>query len=322
MVRFGVPGQNVNSLAYADERLSVVPVVHAPREPTTSDKKFPMWCEWRISKSPSSGTEGDFWKLVKFESNGNATWVKFSPSSGTSFTGLRDQVNANVDPNGSTNRIDIDGLVVANAANPSSIPLESVAGTNVLTMQIQVGKARTGAPANKNDAGLLSANDTQFSVDANGYLSLAGSGGGAPILKLQADDSNTATPTAVGIITIAGGPGITTTATGNTLTVNSVVYSNQTATTLTADSGTWATAAGAYTLPAAPANGEIVEIVCITTGIVVTANTGQEIQIGGDVTSTAGTATNSAKGDALVLRYRNTDTAWYAISAVGVWTLA
>lgn len=134
-------------------------------------------------------------------------------------------------------------------------------------------------------------------------------------------DSGSATP-AANNLNILGGPGVTVSGSGSTLTVNSVVYTDQTATTLTSDSGTWATAAGAYVLPAAPSNGELVEIVCITTGIVVTANTGQVIFIGGDSTSTAGTATNSAKGDSLWLRYRSTDTSWYSLSTTGVWVLA
>lgn len=134
-------------------------------------------------------------------------------------------------------------------------------------------------------------------------------------------DSGSATP-AANNLNILGGPGVTVTGSGSTLTVNSVVYTDQTATTLTSDSGTWATAAGAYVLPASPSNGELVEIVCITTGIVVTANTGQVIFIGGDSTSTAGTATNSAKGDSLWLRYRSTDTSWYSLSTTGVWVLA
>lgn len=154
-----------------------------------------------------------------------------------------------------------------------------------------------------------------------GTLDLVVAAADDAILTLTGDTGGALSPTA-GNINILGGPGVTVTGSGSTLTVNAVVYTDQTATTLTSDSGTFATAAGAYTLPASPTIGEIVEIVCITSGIVVTANTGQEIQIGGDVTSTAGTATNSAKGDALVLRYRDTDTAWYAISVVGVWSLA
>jgi len=138
---------------------------------------------------------------------------------------------------------------------------------------------------------------------------------------ITGDSGGPLTPTA-GNWNILGLSGSRTAGSGSTITVRSPPYADSTAATLTVNSGTFATAAGTYTLPASPAVGDLVEIVCITTGIVVTANTGQEIQIAGAVSSTAGTATNSAKGDVLCLRYRVTDTAWYATSVCGVWTLA
>lgn len=210
------------------------------------------------------------------------------------------------------------GQTVANATHAKPVYFKDSATANALDLDVQVGAAVTGAPGDKNDAGLASFDDTVFTVDADGYVSLATTG----LATTITGDTGGALSPVANNWNILGGPGVTTTGSGATLTINSVVYTDQTATTLTSDSGTYATAAGAYVLPASPANGELVEIVCITTGIVVTANTGQEIQIAGDVTSTAGTATNSAKGDALVLRYRSTDTAWYATSSMGVWSLA
>lgn len=172
------------------------------------------------------------------------------------------------------------------------------------------------------EVGVITSPDESITVGySNPNITLQVAASDDAILTLTGDTGGALSPTA-GNMNILGGPGVTVTGSGSTLTVNSVVYTDQTSSTLAVDSGTFATAAGAYTLPAAPIDGELVEIVCITTGIVVTANTGQEIQIAGDVTSTAGTATNSAKGDVLCLRYRSTDTAWYATSALGVWTLA
>lgn len=102
MVRFGVPGQNVDTLAYADGRLSTVPVVNAPRRPTTEDKKYPMWCEWRVNKNATApAVEGEFWKLVRFESNGDATWVMFSGgSTGPAVNFETDDGAPNVVPDG------------------------------------------------------------------------------------------------------------------------------------------------------------------------------------------------------------------------------
>src|SRR5690606_18893834 len=45
-------------------------------------KKYPMWCEWRVNKNAvAPAVEGEFWKLIRFESNGDATWVLLSAGS-------------------------------------------------------------------------------------------------------------------------------------------------------------------------------------------------------------------------------------------------
>lgn len=190
MSRFGVGGQNIDPLAYQDSRLSTVPVVQAPRRPTTSDKKFPIWCEWRVNKDAVAPTnEGEFWKLIKYESNGDATWVMMDTGAGTpGIDDLRDQVNAQVGPSLS-GFIDIDGNVVANAANPSGIPLETVADAagDTLDIQIQVAADITGAPGDKNDAGLCSFDDTAFVVDTDGYVTLIGGGSGPAFVSLDVD---------------------------------------------------------------------------------------------------------------------------------------
>lgn len=102
MVRFGIPGQNVNGLAYADDRLSTVPMVQAPRRPTVNDKKFPMWTEWRVTKNAVlPAVEGEFWKLIRFESNGDATWVMIGGgSTGPAVNFETDDGSPNVVPDG------------------------------------------------------------------------------------------------------------------------------------------------------------------------------------------------------------------------------
>lgn len=179
------------------------------------------------------------------------------------------------------------------------------------------------------DSGTATPSGHSFTIAGDTGLSTAGASDtitisldGSVVGQTITGDSGGALSPTAGNWNIVGGPGITTTGSGSTLTINSVVYTDQTATTLAENSGTWATAAGSYVLPASPSEGDLVEIVCITTGIVVTANTGQEIELAGSTSSTAGTATNSAQGDVLVLRYRSTDTRWYATSSMGVWVLA
>lgn len=135
-------------------------------------------------------------------------------------------------------------------------------------------------------------------------------------------DSGTATP-ALNNINILGGPGVTTTASGSTVTINSTIFTDTTATTLQSDNGYFPTAAGTYILPASPAQGELITIVCATSGaVVVDAPSTHLIRLGSLVTSAGGTVTSTSTGDSLTLRYRSSDTTWYATSIIGTWLVA
>lgn len=188
-------------------------------------------------------------------------------------------------------------------------------GLNTMALQVQISQAIAATDATK--IGLANFNSTQFSVDVNGFVSATGT------IPIQfTSDSGTAVP-AAGNINILGGPGVTTSASGSTITINSVVFTDVTAQLLVVDNGYFATAAGAYTLPAVPAQGEEVIVFCDTAGAVaVTANTGQKIRIGSSISSIAGTLTSTAIGDCLTLRYRTTGTTWMAVSSMGNWTVA
>lgn len=135
-------------------------------------------------------------------------------------------------------------------------------------------------------------------------------------------DSGSATP-AANIITIAGGPGVTTSASGSTVTINSVTFTDQgSSTTIASDNGYFVTGNFTMTLPAAPAQGEVCIIYADTSSVVtVTANTGQTIRVGSSVSASAGNATSTAQGDCLVLRYRASGASWKTISVIGNWIL-
>jgi hypothetical protein len=84
-----------------------------------------------------------------------------------------------------------------------------------------------------------------------------------------------------------------------------------------------ATAALTITLPLSPSQSDSIQIVCSHAGpIVVTANTGQTIKVGNATSSSAGTATNTAIGDVLTLRYLSASTTWRVVSSMGNWNLA
>lgn len=101
------------------------------------------------------------------------------------------------------------------------------------------------------------------------------------------------------------------------------VWSDQgISTTAVSNHGYFITASLALTLPASPTNGDVVAVfvdgafTCTITG-----NTGQKIKVATVLSSAAGTATNTASGDAMYLVYRSTNTQWQAINFVGVWNL-
>lgn len=195
-----VSPNNLNPRRYHFTDKFSTPSVQIGRAPTATDVKDPntgRYYErphlWLVGKNPSTGTEGDLWYLADITAN-SADWRMLSADGGDNVLDLRDQVNAEVGPS-AAGLIDIDGSAVANAGNPSAIPLETVAdaGNDTLKVQIQVGGAVTGAPGDKNDAGIVSHNDTQFTVNSDGYVSLVGGTDLPSIQTLTSED-----PTAVG----------------------------------------------------------------------------------------------------------------------------
>lgn len=203
------------------------------------------------------------------------------------------------------------GLLIANGDDPFTA---TAAGTNG---QVIIGSSGA-APA---FATITSSGGTiSFSVGPNSLNMEAG----ATVPTTFTADSGSAAP-AANNLNILGGPGVTTSASGSTLTINSVVFTDQGGSgSVTSDSGSFVTGAFTMTLPATPAQGEVCEFVATSAAaLVVDAPSTHLIRIGNAVSSAGGTATSgSLAGDALVLRYRSSDTTWYATSVIGNWTTA
>jgi len=112
---------------------------------------------------------------------------------------------------------------------------------------------------------------------------------------------------------------------GVTSVTTSTAWSDKaTGFTAAAANGYFITAALTATLPASPSEGDTITFAVDNAGsFVVQANTGQTIRIGSVTSTVAGTATNTARGDAVTLVYRSAATTWISVPGIqGTWILA
>lgn len=208
--------------------------------------------------------------------------------------------------------------IFGSAVVAGTTPVATSGSASTLTVNVQTSQAIAGT--NASNIGLAAFDSAQFTVDANGFVSI----GGGTIATTYTADSGSATP-AAGNLNVLGGPGVTTSATGSTVTINSVVFTDRAVSAaVTSDSGSFCTAAGVtLTLPSSPAQGELLHFVCTTSDtLILQAPADTTIRIGSLVSSSAGTATSTLIGDSLTLRYYAANSEWIATSVIGTWVVA
>lgn len=209
------------------------------------------------------------------------------------------------------------GATVAAGTNPVRT---DGTGVNTMALEVQISQAIAATDATK--IGLSNFDSARFTVDANGFVSVNGSGLGETITG----DSGGALNPSSGNWNILGRSGSKTSGSGSTLTVKSPPYADAgSSTTSTLNSGSFVTAAITLTLPASAglADGDLFEYVCITAGaLIIQAVSAQKIRIGTLISSAAGTATSTNIGDSVSLRFRATDGFFYATSIIGTWLIA
>ncbi len=125
-----------------------------------------------------------------------------------------------------TGLVTINGAVVAAGTNPIR---SNGTGANTMAMEVQISQAI--ASTNATNIGLSAFNSAHFSVDANGFVSLAG--GGLAIDSVQVDAStapgtNPVAPTVAGLITVTGGQVATGTIGANVIRTNSLAANTYT----------------------------------------------------------------------------------------------
>lgn len=121
------------------------------------------------------------------------------------------------------NTLEILGTAVA----AHSIPLETVGSGN--TVQIEVQYASAAASSVANNAGVASFNSTQFTVDANGYVTISG---GSLVESFNVDahtapGTNPVVPNGSGVVTVTGGQ-VAAGTTANVIQTNSLAANTYT----------------------------------------------------------------------------------------------
>lgn len=217
------------------------------------------------------------------------------------------------------------GTASPSAGNINILAATTAAGTSPATtsatgstVTVNIQKSQAIAAADTTKIGLCNFDSASFAVDSTGFVTLSTTGAG----KTITGDTGGALPPTANNWNILGGPGVTTSGSGSTLTINSVVFTDTTATTLAVDNGYFATAAGTYNLPATAAQGEMIIVICDTAGaVVIDAPTSNFIRLGNQITASSGNITSSAIGDSVTLRYRLSTLTWYAVGVTGNWTI-
>lgn len=327
--QIGIAPVNLNRLAYVGNKISIVPVVSAPRDPTGSDTNYLTSCEWVNTDTL------DIWKLFGFIS-GVANWKKIGTGSvpgGTVLT-LSDNAGTKAFPDGLGN-IQISaglGITVTKTADsqltvglvgggnaietiavdantaPGTNPVVPVAGqititgaqvasgviganvirtnslaANTFTIQIQRSTAVAAADLTKNGVSHFNSASGQFVVDANGFVSVNGSG----LLKWVNQTVNL-----------------------SPLAVNTAYEANK---------GTLLT----VTLPTTGVFGDTIRLQGFGVGgWILNAGTGQTIIVGSNATTVAGSVASTNANDYIEVVCSSTTTTWFTTSHGGNLTVS
>lgn len=184
-------------LKYLGPDTHLMPTYVRDRAPTSSDIKdqqgyYQIPSRWIYDTGDIMTSE--IWELVGIDQVAN--WVQLSVGSGA-LNALRADDGNTAFP--AAGLIDIDGNTVANSTNPA--PLYTRANVaNTIDIDVQVAAAIAATDATK--VGLAAFDNTQFTVDANGFVQIVS--GGSPINTILTDDASVVIPDGAGQIDSVG----------------------------------------------------------------------------------------------------------------------
>jgi len=156
-------------------------------------------------------------------------------------------------------------------------------------------------------------------------IDLAGGSTGVDSFGTQSG-TNPVFPNAAGLVNLHGSSGSKSYGTSNFVYIKSPAYADASASaTSEINTGEFVTGAFTRTMPASAGliDGDLIEYVCTSASALVIQSVGaQKIRVGTLLSAAAGTATSTAIGDSISLRFRASDGFWYATSVVGTWVIA
>lgn len=189
--------------------------------------------------------------------------------------------------------------------------------------QLWIGRTAINAGGTHIDVNTLTPGAGVSITNGPGTITIGLTGGGAAVEHLTADSGGQLNPDGSNNFNIFGLSGSKTVGSGSTITVKSPPFSQVGASaTSSLNTGEFVTAAVTRTLPASAglSDGDLFIYVCTTANaLVIQSVTAQKIRIGTLISAAAGTATSTAIGDSVTLRFNATDGFFYAVSVIGTW---
>lgn len=164
------------------------------RDPTSNDVVYTIGQFWQNT------TLGNLWYLNSFTSTNatlQANWINIGTGS-TPFDSIIVQTGTSPVVADGSGQVTFNGAVVAAGTNPVRT---DGTGPNTMALEVQISQAIAATDATK--IGLSNFNSTQFSVDANGFVSLAGAGQAIDSIAMQTGTSPIV-PTGAGLVTLNG----------------------------------------------------------------------------------------------------------------------
>ena len=194
--------------------------------------------------------------------------------------------------------------ILGSSAVAGTTPVSTSGAVSTLTVNVQTSQSLAAADTTK--IGLCNFDSSSFLV-TTGFVTLSTTGAGKTI---TGDSGGALSPTSNNW-NILGLSGSKTSGSGSTLTVKSPPFSQVGSTsTSSLNTGEFVTAAVTRTLPASAglADGDLFIYVCTTANaLIIQSVTAQKIRIGSLISAAAGSATSTAIGDSVTLRFNATN---------------